>query len=74
MQYSKKHSNFCMTYIMRLIKLIILGTVGVWYKIRAWKAETNIILNCIGGLKKSVKRKKLISHKSEMKGIKRHIL
>lgn len=59
---------------MRLITLIILGTVVAWYKIRAWEAETSIILNTIGGLKKSMKRKKLITHKSEMKGISRDIL
>lgn len=54
---------------MRLIKIIIRSPAVVWYKIRAWKVETGIILNSIGGLNKSKKRKKLISHKSEMKGI-----
>lgn len=59
---------------MRLIKLIILGTAVLWYKIRAWKAEIGIILNTLGGFQKSMKRKKLISHKSEVKGIKINIL
>lgn len=77
MQHGEKHSNFCGTNIIRLMKLVILGTAVVWYKARPWRARTSGILNSAGGPKKPLEYmlvnrkfsvKRLISHTSEMKG------